>query len=148
MLRQLAKDNEIQLEEDETVFAVMTRAKKMLTQAQVDNQLQKEGREEEETLKKQDETKQKDNPEEEDTLEKEDVEEETDGQGEIATEFQIEEDIFEQSNKPRTHKTRTERREHNLQWNKMLDINNMIQLKTEQEKDPKIQRWIQQDDPT
>lgn len=92
---------------------------------------------------------QKDNSEEEKTLEKEDVDEETNGRVEIATEFPFEEDIFEQLNKSRIHKIRTERRDITYEGTREQDIIiNTIQLKMGQEKDPEIQRWIQQEDLT
>ena len=54
----------------------------------------------------------------------------------ILEEFQFDDDKFGQS-----------KSKLNVRWNRMKDISNSIQLKSEQ-KDPDIQKWIQQEDPT
>ncbi len=50
--------------------------------------------------------------------------------------------MFEKSPKTKIYASRSEKREHNLKW---TDDGDTRQLRTDQEKDPEVQRWM---DPT
>jgi hypothetical protein len=58
------------------------------------------------------------------------------------TEFMFEEDLFGLSTKPKTRKSREEKRRHNRNWNRTTTT---ASLKSEQEKDTQVQHWIQQE---
>ncbi len=66
----------------------------------------------------------------------------------LGEEFPFEEHLFDEPRRTKLHMSRSETREHNLKWAEGLNTFNSTQLKTEQEKDPDIQKWIQKEDPT
>ena len=143
LLQQLANTNHIRIEEvavEETALQVMTQAQKKKLDQGINNETQEEDEmqleagdaEEDETEEERTQDEDKETPEETET---------------ILEEFQFDDDMFGQS-KSKIRTTRAERRELNVRWNQMKDISNNMQLKSEQEKDPDIQKWIQQEDPT
>ena len=127
LLRQLAEKHHVQIQEtkeEETAMAVMTRSQKQRMDQQLAETFIPQGGDQE-TPDESNETA-----------------------DHIGEEFPFEEDLFEPTTRTKTHQTRAERREHNLRWNKMQNVSSTMQLKTEQEKDPSVQKWLQQEDPS
>ncbi len=145
-----ARDHQVTLEEEETVLAVTTRAQRKKANTEDDEESENLDAEaeapEEEAAKCPDLLEQ--SPEE--AAEQSPAAECPDLSPEdlLGQEFLFEEDMFEKSPKTKIHASRSEKREHNLKWSKRTDDGDTRQLRTDQEKDPEVQRWMQQEDPT
>ena len=127
LLRQLAEKHHVQIQEtkeEETAMAVMTRSQKQRMDQQLAETFIPQGGD------------------------RETPDESNETADHIGEEFPFEEDLFEPTTRTKTHQMRAERREHNLRWNKMQNVSSTMQLKTEQEKDPSVQKWLQQEDPS
>ena len=136
LLHQVANEHEVRIQEkteDESTLAVMTRAQK-----------QKRDQQQAETRTLEEATPRAPNEESGETKPGErEVTEEL-----LGEEFPFDDQLFKPPTKTKSYKSRAQKREHNLQWSRMKDVSNSTQLKTEQEKDPEIQKWIKQEDPT
>ena len=65
----------------------------------------------------------------------------------LGIEFPFDE-LFEKPRKLRAHLTQAEKRRQNQQWTRPGSSTTNTRLKKKQEEDPKIQRWMTQEDPT
>ena len=68
-------------------------------------------------------------------------------QNNLETEFPFSQDLFLQSSgKPKTHKTKRDKRLHNQRWRSRGDGSRTMQLKMEQRKDTEILKWMEKED--
>ena len=162
LLRQLAKDNEVQLatesENMESALAGMTRVQKRRAQQQkipMDSKITNPEQTQENTIASQNLQGETDltaehvsSTQDEDSRESQELpaEESTvSGDFQAGEEFQFLEELFETLTRTKTRLTRAEKRRNCQRWTS-TNIATATQVKNEQESDPDIQKWLKQED--